>query len=81
MTSEIILSRVDRAAVREAQSGRVIQWTSTNGGSFSDVGTTSFDGYTEAKFTASSVAGTTHVLTATDVAGGFSCSTGTITVQ
>jgi len=80
--TQLVVVRVqDQFGNAASGSGRVIQWTSTNGGSFSDVNTTGPDGYAEAKFTASPVAGTTHVLTATDVAGGFSCSTRTITVQ
>lgn len=81
-SKQTIVLRVQDQFGNAASGGpREIQWSSTNGGSFSEVGTTSSDGYAEVKFTASSVAGTTHVVTATDVAGGFSCSTRPITVE
>ncbi|HHW09621.1 MAG TPA: DUF11 domain-containing protein, partial [Firmicutes bacterium] len=47
--------------------GQRVNWTATNGGSFSEsISTTNADGIAAVKFTVSDIAGTQHVVTATD---------------
>lgn len=63
----VTASLVDKYGNAIAASGKAITWSSTNGGSFSSAtSSTGPDGTATALFTASTTAGVTHVLTATD---------------
>lgn len=63
----VTASLVDKYGNAIATSGKAITWSSTNGGSFSSAtSSTGPDGTATAVFTASTTAGVTHVLAATD---------------